>query len=215
MRVDRQDDRYVVRLDRAELRTVVNCLLILPDGRSDDYLEDLIGADQRGIQIVQHHLQDGAYEADRKYFSEQVRNDDVLSGRLQDLGRALHRLTPAECRQQLRSRAAELSGSLEDSGVRDEVFDRLAVAAVVEHLAAVDGGADVLREAVRDDGAAVRFAVAAYWPGLDRRAALDVLGEVATDVAAPSRAYAAAVVRRRILGEDATVGGPVEPDPVG
>jgi len=216
MRVDRQGDRYVVALDRVELRTVVNCLLILPDGRPDDYLEDLIGTDRWGIRVVQHHLQDGAYEADRAYFSEQIRNDNVLSGRLAELGRALHRLTVDECRQQLRSRAEELSGSLDGSGVREEVFDRMAVAAVVEHLAAVDGGSDVLREAAGDDDAAVRFAVAAFWSGLDRRTALDVLGEVAADVAAPGRAYAAAVIRRRLLGAEATASGsPVRPDPPG
>lgn len=203
MRVDRQGDRYTVQLDAIELRTVVNCLLVLPDRHSDDYLDNLIGADREGIQVVQHHLQDGAYEADRRYFSDQILNDDVLSGRLGELGRALPGFTLAECGELLRSRAEELSGSLERRDVRGEVFDRLAVAAVVHHIAASDGGGEFLRQAVRTDGAAVQFAVAQYWPGLERGTAIDVLGSMTDDVSAPARAYAAAVARRRLLAEPA------------
>jgi len=199
MKVDRQGDRYAVELDAVELRTVVNCLLVLPKGHPDDYLDDLIGTDREGIRVVQQHLLDGRYEADRRHFLNQVLADDRLSGRLGELDRELSGLTLEECGRVLHSRAEELSVSLEGSDIRNEVFDRLAVGAVVEHIAALDGGGEFLRQAVSTGGDAVRFAVAQYWPGLERSTALEVLGAMVADTSAPSRAFAAAVTHRRLL----------------
>lgn len=66
MQVQVQDGGYSLRLSDKELRTIVCCLLVLPDRYTHDAVEDLVGCSKQEIDELQTKI------ADAKYVTDQV-----------------------------------------------------------------------------------------------------------------------------------------------
>jgi hypothetical protein len=197
LRIQAQDNEYILSLTAGELHTILNSLLLLPDRYSDEAIEDLVGCSKEEISDLEIKIGDGKYAIDHEKARQELAAENGQNSIPSE------NLTRAGALQELTERFLEAAmargAAIETQDTRHELLAELAITDLLDEISIRPGGKGIIAELAAHDNAAIRFAIADQWHSIDPQTAVQILEEISHDTTRPLLAYAAGFKRRQSM----------------